>query len=1564
MPDPTDQNQGMEPTSSTPPAPKKPEIFLSQEEIDALLEDVTGAKVSTPPGEDAFSGQESSETSQTPLKVHGVIIPAQNKGVEPNIFGQKLPKGAGNEIRKKEQLIDVEKIKLVARLEGRIDTLLRETQALYLEQLETLPTTILDQIDGFSTQLKKNLGLLKSDDAQIQPISADVDSIEKELGEIKESIHLDTIEQISNAQKVENLLQTQANYFTIKNDAHVAATIASLRLPIANTIPNKDEILSTYDGLSWLGSLDKIKTFAKSNDVSKIAEIDTILEYFTQSIFDAGTTLYTIANAFQETKERLTAGGKVQSDKFAKLKSGSGNLRKKVLDTGLVSLHDGKLAIVQQKEKEFNATPSDTSLTAFDTALEEYTKIVEEMREKQIVTVAPPAFLSRTMKDTHKDQKGGDTLALQDGDGVPAPSSVDSTSAPAKNESIEGLFGDWKTGYKIHVDKTERVIKNKKIPGTLLRYQDIRRDSKYNNVDFAPIEALKDEVMRALSSGEMSAAGEKAFALGQALNEVTKEVEIPVVTDDKTTPDVSKKDSTVDNAPNAPGLDSSPTHTPPEAIAIPDKKESRESIEGLFGDWKTGYKIHVDGMERVITDEKIPGTLLRYKNFVRRVKNNTDVDLAQSNILRVSVMDALKSGDFAKADEHARALGSELSRIELEMIILGTSKRYESLLNDPVHTGKDFSKATVLNDAIHKAVEDGDILLADEKARALGQVLNALTNVTTKEQEVKSPPVDTPHLVVDKDAPPTPEKSETPEQTIERQLLASEEREARKRSRFYQNIRPLTISQDKDGNWRIKKGTGYPFMSQEELSKWIPLHTILLEYQKFVDSESIAHDYSSLVILKNEILSCVENGDYSTAQELALVLQVELDPKLDKEFTLDDAMNTPAARRRYNSREDNLAKIRSYDTIKLGVEDTEFAFIKDSGPPHARTLKIIDRNTGDWVRLTKEDLEAVELARSVLTNFKIRTSTPPGSIEKKNAVLAHINAYDFENAARLAHEYFDEFATLTRSPPLRPKMTGLPGTPPSSSASSSTKKTPEQIFEEKRQAYLSAKKGNGTPGMPQNPTDDIDKTRERNRAVELQKLHAEMFARNPKRYREVYANKNSAHDKLTNEVVTRTLMEIPQAPNRSREEFLKDLVGMTPREILADLTVKKSLAIKRKIDLQAQILGGVTTSDSEVEIKDLDNEIQRLGDEIQKYTSVMLTKYTPPSVTEPLNYVYADNKQVYSPARDASLNSDRGIGRNYVLDYKGKPVKIDRAALTPEQFNDTYSIEPSEYSRSARNELDRQEEKVQLSDSPYPNHKEGMVTNATTYTNEVRDGMYVPESHVESATEQDEEEEIPAPTAQPAPDPAAPERQAEKMKRQSKLFNAIAKAFNPKTAKQWFTLGLATIGITAGGAMALGKYERRIEEDKRLIDEIKSRPKWENFVGEKVSEQFIKEFSGPGKLTFDELMIKNAPSFNINQNNPSAKDKLAALLCKNVYFVIGADAGITEPQQVECSMLVENLKEILIAAKASVGVLYSQKDVEDGTIFKDMTIREFYDEVTKAVVDAEADRARLQSIKK
>jgi hypothetical protein len=1002
----------------------------------------------------------------------------------------------------------------------------------------------------------------------------------------------------------------------------------------------------------------------------------------------------------------------------------------------------------------------------------------------------------------------------------------------------------------------------------------------------------------------------------------------------------------------------------------------------------------------------------------------------------------ISKDERAKKLENSYTVKIDGKFITVPWVLLGTLNRYNTTFNDVENKDKDFSKAIELKESVCNAIEVADFKRADEHARALGALLNAFEkkkNASTKPEPTTPSPVPAPKLVATKVVTPT---------TPDEEPTVDEDPEAYKGRGFW-NTRVSTISLDGTNSWRIKKGNVYVKMSDKELAAWLPINDTLTEYSSFVNSPDQAYNFPFLVKQKNELLDALEATDFSRATELAKNLAKEFDPMLDKE-NIPEQEKT-AARIQHEVRQFNLSRLTNQDNLILNDDTTRFAFIKDPQSTTNREYRIIDRNTGEWVPLTKKDFAVVDLAQRALTHFKNQTSPSPESIQKKNEILAYINDYDFEGAKVVIEEYLAAFSGTKKTSPFRPTVSGSEPSPtvkkailsktiteeldrltaiekiinqslpylssdlekaaftkllqkqkileaslreaPTAELTNALKRGNDFIATEldKKKAYIEAQFGDITKSIPSELNDDtiivrsarlrgaanatetlgerairlkneegsadIAQTRAIEAKAELLETHKRMFAENPTQYKEIYAHENKVRDSLTEAISTHTLADIA-VPHKDdvegRKDFLKNLVGLSPQDTLKDLTLQERVVMKKKQDLIANNLHGVTIDNYDEIMNAIEAELLVINENKKKYTAAILGKFTK---REPVEI--SSRKQVYKPSQDDSLNdTTTGLGQKFEFNEKNEVVKVaeeGRENLTQEQIEQRFANEVNPNDSQAVRPL---QEKVNLAGSPYPNHTKGMSSVFNEEQDEEPQHAFS-NADIEKARKEIEEEQAVKEAQE------AKERANEKLARGGRLFDSLVKKLKPTTRKQWFMLGLATLGLATGTGVAFGKeVKENTLEDKRLIDEYKKQSGWGKYVADKVSKGFLKDFSGEGKLNYKDLLVKYAPSFNINPNNPSNGDKLSNLLCKDVYFVVGANAGINEKQQVESSMLIDNLKEVMIAAKASLGTLYSEEAINSGAIFGGMTIQQYYDEVSKEVEKAEADKARLQAIKR
>lgn len=1020
----------------------------------------------------------------------------------------------------------------------------------------------------------------------------------------------------------------------------------------------------------------------------------------------------------------------------------------------------------------------------------------------------------------------------------------------------------------------------------------------------------------------------------------------------------------------------------------------------------------------------------------------------------------ISKDERAKKLENSYKVKIDGKFITVPWVLLGTLNRYNTTFNDVENKDKDFTKAIELKETVCNAIEVADFKLADDNARVLGALLDTFEK--KKEVTLEPEPAEPSKAPVPTPVPPSSSKKIEPTipspkpiatkavtpTTPEEEPSVDEDPEAYKRRGFW-NTRVSTISLDATKNWRIKKGNVYVKMNDQELAAWLPIYDILTEYSSFVNSPDQAYNFPFLVQQKNELLDALEANDFSSATELAKNLAKEFDPMLDKE-NIPEQEKT-AARIQHEVRQFNLSRLANTDNLILNDDTTRFAFIKEPQSTTNREYRIIDRNTGEWVQLTKKDLAIVDLAQRALTQFKNQTSKSPESIQKKNEILAYINDYDFEGAKVVIEEYLAEFSGITKASPLRPTVSGSEPSPavkkvilsktiteelerltaiekilnqslpylssdlekaaftkllqkqktlevsvretPTTELTNALKRGNDFLATEldKKKNFIEAQFGDITKSIPselnndtilvrsarlRGATDaretlgeraarlkneegsaDIAQTRAIDAKAELLETHKRMFAENPTQYKEIYANENKVRDSVTEAISTHTLADIA-VPHKDeeakRKDFLKNLVGLSPQDILKDLTLQERAVMKKKQELIANNLHGVTIDNYDEEMNAIEAELLVITENKKKYTAAILGKFTK---REPVEI--SSRKQVYRPSQDDSLNdTTTGLGQKFEFNEKNEAVKVaeeSRENLTQEQIEQRFANEINPNDPQAVRPL---QEKVNLAGSPYPNHTKGMSPVFNEGEGEEPQHAFS-NADIEKVRKEIEEEQAAKEALE------AKERANEKLARGGRLFDSLVKKLKPTTKKQWFMLGLTALGLSTGTGLAFGKEVKgNAPEDKRLIDEYKTQSGWEKYVADKVSKDFLKDFSGGSKLNYKDLLVKYAPSFNINPNNPSNGDKLSNLLCKDVYFVVGANAGINEKQQVESSILIDNLKEVMIAAKASLGTLYSEEAINSGAIFGGMTIQQYYDAVSKEIEKAEADKARIQGIKR
>lgn len=172
------------------------------------------------------------------------------------------------------------------------------------------------------------------------------------------------------------------------------------------------------------------------------------------------------------------------------------------------------------------------------------------------------------------------------------------------------------------------------------------------------------------------------------------------------------------------------------------------------------------------------------------------------------------------------------------------------------------------------------------------------------------------------------------------------------------------------------------------------------------------------------------------------------------------------------------------------------------------------------------------------------------------------------------------------------------------------------------------------------------------------------------------------------------------------------------------------------------------------------------------------------------------------------------------------------------------------------------------------------------------------------------------------------------------------------------------LGILAGGIQGTknslekgtASTEPKQQKGRTLADEI-NKLSWRTTLDENVPRQFLADFNGPKPKSFDDFIKTYAPAFAIGPNNPSAKDRVANLLCEDVYDIEGANSGLSEKQQREVADMLKKLQIIIEA----VGSASNSGKYEKGVrYFSGMTVRQFYEVVRKITAEADEDERRIK----
>lgn len=1037
------------------------------------------------------------------------------------------------------------------------------------------------------------------------------------------------------------------------------------------------------------------------------------------------------------------------------------------------------------------------------------------------------------------------------------------------------------------------------------------------------------------------------------------------------------------------------------------------SIDGLEGSWGDGYTIEIGNKKVPIKNHKIPGTLLRYEDIKKKAIKRS-VDLSGPESLKNSILEALRNGDFKEATDKIHVLRKELDIIVEEKLstpknIASASHRYVRSINNAAYKNQDFLVATKLNNDIIRAVEEGDIVLATEKAKALRKELQNIEALAMAETKISSVSTSAQSNPDHKQAQP-----EDPDST-----------------KYEGKVRkgPSGLQIEINGEFK-------------DIPK--PVTTAIFRY-KFALTKYKGDELTAARVHKDALLKNVSAGDFESAIKNAQALEEELKKINSEDVEGNDQerlRNAPVGqiislltkKRTENSGKDSDRQMfddldawehtwlasKTIDTFRkkngnISITDEQIATTKQLFYTYIKILKSKARSrglTGDLLRsvpqniiicvkilagihhdsrsdikylvenyneeqaktfikrlekILSDDSETEPEQEPSSTNSDVKTlrskvqTVPPSSntteknFEERKKVLQDTNerlekiipylTSELEKKAftKLSHDLQILQEEINQTPTkqlyllfnakidqyireLTKKEKFIIAQYGEASLSGSFSNTPSNatVIRNKRLRGKEEKEEKAGDWKARQDTDAWIKEAQNKiknlSSTELKEKHARMFERDPILYKHIYGKESSVRDQKTDEIAKKQLENKPSIK--------------TPKELLAELIQERDELENRWKNLYQDITNGTAFGNPEGEKKILRARIELLNERIQLFTKIVLNEITKhPSQL---------GREVYSPAQDASLNdSTRGIGRNYEFNEQYQPVKINRELLTEKEI------------------LELGNEKTQLSGSLYPNHTEGMVSSLTEEETKNAQGAY----RVQPGAK--ENEQVFDEAVEKEPEAVSQETvvNQEAQKERHTFVNKLSTWLfgYPSTKKYaWGILaaGLSTFAATTGAVHFANSKTVEPKENRTLEDEIKNVPSWRTFIPESVSRLFVENFYGPKEKSFEEFIKTNAPSFVITDANPATKDKIAKLLCKNVYDIEGAGGGLTYEQQKECANLIKNMQEILKAAKAHEGILYEQ----DARLFGDLTIREFYEQVRKVAASSDVKEENVRKI--
>ncbi len=447
--------------------------------------------------------EEVGPTSPKTPNAPGVFSPAQTKVDPKKAIGGEIRAASGVFGSPEEQNPQESRDYIL----GQIDNMLKRIERLQLSAPDWGPELkiILEDIEMTKDSLQEGPVLIGQIQARLLQKEAEILAIEKEIFD-------EVTFERSKLLRLESLLITWENYMNI---IHTCQSDISRVQSSDMTSPLKNSILSTLKELEWLRKRETFKELADDENLD-LEGVDTKLEILYNEITEAIIILDQ-----KESEQAKTEALRKITEEGDELSKSYRNYREKIKklnvhDASLISSRDILEDQINAAEAAFFESPSNDTLLAFFESFNEYPELFQKMKDRVVPTIAVPEFLRGTIIPEEAIEPASFPKE------APTPESPALENTPSDDTSIEGLVGNWESGYSVNTGTEQIVIKNERIPGTLLRYKNLQEKSNGKNIDFTKATSHKDAVVQALVSKKGDQATTEAKALGSELDLIIK----------------------------------------------------------------------------------------------------------------------------------------------------------------------------------------------------------------------------------------------------------------------------------------------------------------------------------------------------------------------------------------------------------------------------------------------------------------------------------------------------------------------------------------------------------------------------------------------------------------------------------------------------------------------------------------------------------------------------------------------------------------------------------------------------------------------------------------------------------------------------------------------------------------------------------------------------------------------------------------------------------------------------------------------------------------------------------